>query len=78
MLTFMKGKEPNMIVTTAPVDGSAFNEEMFADAYEKYGGFLVCTCEPVSRDAIIHRLNAYEQITFFANAVAKAEEKLAA
>lgn len=72
MLTFMPGKEPNMIVTTAPVDGSAFNEEMFAEVYERFGGFLVCTCEPSNRDAIIHRLNAYEQITHFANEVVKA------
>ena len=66
MHTFMKGKEPTQIVSSAPVDGSAFNEELFADAYERYGGFLVCTCEPTQRDALLHRLNAFEQITQFA------------
>jgi hypothetical protein len=66
MTTFMKGKTPEQIVSTSPINGDGFDEAVFADAYESYGGFPVCICSPENRDALLKRLNAYEQIAKFA------------
>lgn len=66
MHAFSKGKTPNLIVSNTPIDGSFFNEEIYADVYERFGGYLVCECPAEIRDLLLYKLNGFEQISDFA------------
>jgi hypothetical protein len=73
MYTFMPGVKPDEIVSTAPISGVGFDELKYTDAFEKHGGFPVCQCPPENRHELLKRLNAYEQITKFAQELENAD-----